>query len=85
LQIDDAEFPFPLVERAERVEKLLLAMKSEVAELLGADLALETVKLLTLDLEREADAAIRTPGRCRRKSVRSRESGAVTKRMTTGG
>ena len=39
LQIDYAEFPLPLIERAERVEELLLAMKPEVAELFGTGLA----------------------------------------------
>ena len=60
LQVDDADFPFPLVERAERVKKLLLAMYSEVAQLLGSGLALEAVELLALDLECVADAAILT-------------------------
>ncbi len=35
LQVDHAEFPLPLVQRTEGVEKLLLTMKSKVTELLG--------------------------------------------------
>jgi hypothetical protein len=56
LQIDHAEFPLPLIQRAERVEKLLLAMKSNVAELLGPGLALKAVELLTVNLEGIANA-----------------------------
>ena len=54
LRIDHTEFPFPLVECAKGVEKLLLAMKSEVAEFFGAGLAPEAVELLTLNEECEA-------------------------------
>ena len=58
LQIDHTELPFPLVECADSVEKLLLAMKPEVAELFGAGLTPEAVELLTLNLECEADSGI---------------------------
>jgi hypothetical protein len=47
-----------LVQRADGVEKLLLAMKSKVAELLGPGLALEAVELLAVNLARVADAGI---------------------------
>jgi hypothetical protein len=46
LPIDDTDFPFPLVESAESVKELLLAMKSKITELFGSGLALEAVVLL---------------------------------------
>jgi len=50
LKIDYTELPFPLVERAERVEELLLPMEMEIADLLGAVLALEAAELQALNL-----------------------------------
>jgi hypothetical protein len=60
LTVDHAQFPLPLIERAEGVEKLLLAMQPEVAEFFGAGVALEAVELPALNLEGEADAGIPT-------------------------
>ena len=58
LQVNHTEFPFPLVERAQGVQKLLLAMKSEITQLLRASLAPETVELLAVNLEGVAGSGI---------------------------
>ena len=58
LQINDTALPFPMVERAESVEEFLLPVETEIADLLGAVLALEAVELLALNLEGVADAGI---------------------------
>jgi len=58
LQIDHAQFPLPLVHRTEGVEKLLLSMKSKVAELLGPGFALEAVELLAVNPEGVAGSGL---------------------------
>ena len=58
LQIDDTDFPFPLVESAESVKELLLAMKPKITKLFGWGLALEAVVLLALDLKCVPDGGI---------------------------
>ena len=86
LQIDHAEFPLPLIQRPERVEKLLLAMKSKVAELLGPGLALKAVELLTVNLDSVAMpvSQLSTARKMLSKSLRSKESGTAMSRMTIG-